>query len=85
MTKLLSNFKTPEELIGYCMIHSETERHLFNGAQLIDLINLSGDGNAARIDPKRWYSPEESDVKAACKKARERLKKSIDISDWGKK
>lgn len=60
---------TDEEFIGYCAIHSDTERALFNGPQVARMIRLAGrDEDLARIWESRgngyWKSLDLSDLVA---------------------
>jgi len=56
--KLSSGFDSPKELIGYCSIHCETPRALFNGRQINDMIMLAGypDDFPREVDPNLWIS-----------------------------
>lgn len=39
---------TPDELIGYCALHCESERALFSGAQLSAISFLAGEDTGGR-------------------------------------
>lgn len=67
--ELKSNFESPERLIGYCEVHCETERALFNKNQVNDMLKLAGYPPSMDID---WVSMHEG-MKELCKLARERL------------
>jgi hypothetical protein len=58
---------TDHEFIGYCELHSMTERRLFSAEQIGRLAKLAG--KEVPIDLHGWYSVELSDW---CKAARER-------------
>lgn len=72
--ELLSGFGSAEELIGYCEIHCTTERALFSGKQIIDILRLADDqdGWESYIDPTEWLSMHE-EMAELCEKARARL------------
>lgn len=72
--KLQSNFETPERLIGYCEIHCETPRALFNGDQINDMLMLAGypEGFVTSVQSDLWQSVHEP-MNELCKLARGRL------------
>lgn len=41
---------TDTEFIGYCEIHSQTERALFNGPQVARLMRLAGKSHDGNVD-----------------------------------
>lgn len=65
---LTSGFKTPKELIDYCRLHCQTERSLFNGRQINDMIKLAGnpDGFVDRVDPSYWISVDKESMTELC-------------------
>jgi len=67
---------TDLELIGYCDIHCETPRAMFNDAQINRMIELAGFPESfPRTVSRGWYSLHE-DMKDLVKLARDRLPKS---------
>lgn len=72
--ELLSGFATAEELIGYCEIHCTTDRALFNGKQIIDILVLAGydETTTSQIDPQEWM-PVHDDMARLCRMARARM------------
>jgi len=60
---------TDEQFIGYCEIHCETPRALFNGAQIKRICKLAKT-EALGIDDDAWFSVKD-EMKDLCKKARE--------------
>lgn len=67
---------TDEELIGYCDLHCESERALFNAEQINRMISLAGHPeDYVRQVPDGWYSIHD-EMKNLVKLARERLKRA---------
>ena len=66
---------TDTELIGYCAIHCETPRALFNGDQINRMIALAGYPKdfPREIEPNRCVSVHD-EMSELCKLARERIK-----------
>lgn len=63
-----------EELIGYCEIHCQTPRALFNSQQINRMLVLAGHpkGYPKEIEPNRWVTVH-ADMEDLCKIARKRL------------
>jgi hypothetical protein len=59
---------TDQEFIGYCELHSSTERRLFSAEHIGRLAKLAG--KEVPADLRGWYSIDLSDW---CKAARDRL------------
>jgi len=59
------------DLIGYCDIHCETPRALFNGKQINRMLELAGE--TQRVPPDTWLSLHE-DMKVLVKRARARAR-----------
>lgn len=64
-----------EFLIGYCDLHCESERALFNSEQINRMLALAGhpDGFVRAVPAGRWMSVH-GEMKELCRLARERLK-----------
>ncbi len=65
---------TDESLIGYCELHCETERALFNGSHINRMLELAGHpkGFIRQVPADGWYSMHE-DMAKLCELARARL------------
>lgn len=66
-----SGFHTAEDLIGYCELHCQTERGLFSGAQINEMMRLAGLGKGD-LPNQGFYSVHEP-MEALCRDARRRL------------
>lgn len=44
-----------DEFLSYCLIHSETERHLFSGEQCRRLLTLAGEPAPELLVDCCWY------------------------------
>lgn len=58
-------FESIDQFLGYCDIHCETERGLFNGRQIGRLLRLAGHeelGLKWEAVPDRWHSCDEEDI-----------------------
>jgi hypothetical protein len=71
---LSSGFDSASDLIGYCALHCETPRALFNGKQINDMIRLAGYPSnwVQEVPADEWFSVHQ-DMLDLCKLARERL------------
>lgn len=74
----VTNGMNDEQLIGYCEIHCETPRALFNGKQVKRMLALAGELNAIeeaelQLDDDDWLSIK-GDMRELCEKARKNLK-----------
>ena len=65
---------TDLDLIGYCDMHCETQRALFNSDQVNRMLALAGhpEGYAKAIPPNQWISVYD-EMKDLCARAKERL------------
>ena len=64
------------ELIGYCDLHCETPRALFNGTQVNRMISLAGHpASFVRAVPEDVWLSVHEDMKDLCSLARARLAK----------
>jgi hypothetical protein len=70
----IKGFKDDKELIGYCEIHCETPRALFNGAQIKRMHELAGEPTPKMADDS-WISMH-YDMAVLCKAAREKSRKT---------
>lgn len=70
------SFDTPEDLIGYCEIHCQTERALFSTSQINEMLKVAGhpEGYVREIEGSGFYSMHES-MEDLCKLARAHLAK----------
>ena len=73
-----TNEMTDEQLIGYCEIHCETPRALFNGKQFKRMLVLAGEltaieGTGLQVDDDAWFSIK-GGMRELCEKARKNLK-----------
>lgn len=66
---------TAEEHVEYCALHCRTERALFNGKHINQMIELAGfpDQHPKSVDPNVWLSLHD-DMEELVKLARENLK-----------
>jgi hypothetical protein len=64
---------TDDEFLGYVLIHSETELHLFSGAQIKRLCELAG-APVPSIGDADWYGVEQWTAEPLVKKAYERMR-----------
>lgn len=62
---------TDEEFLGYCLIHGETERHLFSGAQVRRLLALAGEQDQL-LHEDSWYPVYITEVRPLVDAARAR-------------
>lgn len=71
---LPTGFESAEALIGYCEIHCETPRALFNGKQVNAMLKLAGhpNGYVLEVCGDEWLSLH-GEMAELCKFARERL------------
>jgi len=75
----MDNEMTDEQLIGYCEIHCETQRALFNGKQVKRMLALAGELNAIegtglQVGDDDWFSIKWG-MRELCEKARKNLKR----------
>ena len=70
------SFDTPENLIGYCEIHCQTERALFSTSQINEMLKVAGypEGYVREVEGTGFYSMHES-MEDLCKLARVHLAK----------
>lgn len=65
---------TDAELIGYCELHCQTERALFNGAHINRMLALAGHPEPyVREVPDDQFFSAHGEMEVLCKLARERL------------
>ena len=66
--------ETDVDLIGYCEIHCQTERALFNGQHVNRMLELAGrpKGYVRSVEPSGFYSIHEN-MARLCQLARERI------------
>lgn len=71
-TYVVNGFKSDEDLIGYCELHCETQRALFNGAQINQMFILAGK-ESPNMAQDSWASMH-YDMAELCKIARKRIR-----------
>lgn len=62
-------FDTPNAFLSYCVVHSETQRHLFNGKQVNYLHELADEQKLAVADDS-WFAANQDYIKPLVNKAR---------------
>jgi hypothetical protein len=71
----MSKEMTDEELVGYCRLHCETPRALFNATQVNRMLALAGHPQGyVKSVPEGWYSVHDR-MKTLCRLATERMMK----------
>ena len=73
-----AGFDTAEELIRYCELHCQSERALFSGEQINEMLRLAGRGKGYLPD-KNFY-PLRQGMPTLCRAARRRLHQVTIIS-----
>lgn len=85
MSRLLDE-DSDESFLGYCAIHSQTDRALFHWTDVARLYRLAGEPLDADIPedgaPNVFWAMHEDEAQPLIKKARERLRDAENGHEW---